>query len=91
MHALGGDSIPFSLSDGDVLREEDSIKSFGERSTLSFPFILAPSRPLVSIINSLSVDDSMSKSSFVGEDADDEWLFFFSTQFSSLFDSPSYK
>lgn len=74
MHALGGESIPFSLSDGDVLREEDNIKSFGERSTLIFPMIL---EPLVFIINSLSVDDSMSKSSFVGED-DDEWMFFFS-------------
>lgn len=67
MHARGGDSMPFSLSDGDVLREEDNIKSWGERSALIFPLILA-SRPLVSIINSLSLDDSMSKSSLVGND-----------------------
>lgn len=77
IHALGGESIPFSLSDGDVLREEDSIKSFGERSALSFPLIPLSS-PLVFIINSLSVA-SMSKSSFAGDDAaDDEWLFFLS-------------
>ena len=76
MHARGNVSIPISLSDGDVLRdEEDNIKSFGDRSELNFPFIFDESRPLVSIINSLSVDDSVSKSSFVG---DDEWLFFFS-------------
>lgn len=74
IHALGGESIPFSLSDGDVLREEDIIKSFGERSALSFPLIPL-SRPLVFIINSLS----MSRSSFAGDDAaDDEWLFFLS-------------
>lgn len=73
IQALGGESMPFSLSDGDVLREED-IKSFGERSELSFPL----SRPLVFIINSLSAA-SMSKSSLVGDDAvDDEWLFFLS-------------
>lgn len=92
MHARGGDSIPFSLSDGDVLREEDINISFGERSALIFPFMLAPSRPLVFIINSLSVDDSMSKSSLVGEDADDdEWLFLFSMPFSiSPFKSASY-
>lgn len=83
MHALGSESMPFSLSDGDVLREEDNIKSFGERSTLIFPMILEPSRPLVFIINSLSVDDSMSRSSFVGED-DDEWMFFFSISASYL-------
>jgi hypothetical protein len=72
MHALGGESMP--LSDGDVLRdEEDSIKSFGERSALNFPFMAPESRPLVFIINSLSVDDSLSKSSF-----DDEWPFFLS-------------
>lgn len=77
MHALGGESMPFSLSDGDVLREEDNIKSFGERSALSFPLIPL-SRPLVFIINSLSAP-SKSKSSFVGDDAaDDEWLFFLS-------------
>lgn len=77
MQALGGESmesIPFSLSDGDVLREED-VKSFsfgeifgqkllniflsGERSALSLP--------LVFIINSLS-----SKSSFVGVDSVDD-------------------
>lgn len=76
MQALGGESMPFSLSDGDVLRE-DNIKSFGERSALSFPLIPL-SRPLVFIINSLSVP-SKSKSSFVGDDAaDDEWLFFLS-------------
>lgn len=87
MHALGGESILFSLSDGDVLREEDNIKSFGERSEFIFSMILAPSRPLVFIINSLSVDDSMSKSSFVGEDADDdEWLFFFSISTSYIFE-----
>jgi hypothetical protein len=80
IHARGGDSIPFSLSDGDVLREEDSIKSLGERSTLIFRFN-AVSKPLVSIINSLSVDDSMSKSSFTG---DDEWLFFLSWAFDSI-------
>lgn len=74
MHARGGESMPFSLSDGDVLREQDNIKSWGERSALIFPLILA-SRPLVSIINSLSLDDSMSKSSLVG---DDEWMFVFS-------------
>lgn len=69
--------MPFSLSDGDVLREEDSIKSFGERSTLNFPLIPL-SRPLVFIINSLSVE-SNSRSSFAGDDAaDDEWLFFLS-------------
>lgn len=73
IHALGGESIPFSLSDGDVLREEDSIKSLGERSALNFPLIPL-SRPLVFIINSLSVA-SRSKSSFAGDDAvDDEWL-----------------
>lgn len=77
MQALGGESMPFSLSDGDVLREEDNIKSFGERSALSFPLIPL-SRPLVFIINSLSAP-SKSKSSFVGDDAaDDEWLFFLS-------------
>lgn len=77
IHALGGKSIPFSLSDGDVLREEDSIKSLGERSALNFPLIPL-SRPLVFIINSLSVA-SRSKSSFAGDDAaDDEWLFLLS-------------
>lgn len=74
MHALGGESMPFSLSDGDVLREEDSIKSFGERSALNFPLIPLSS-PLVFIINSLSAA-SMSRSSFSGDD--DEWLFFLS-------------
>lgn len=86
MHARGNVSIPISLSDGDVLRdEEDNIKSFGDRSELNFPFIFDESRPLVSIINSLSVDDSVSKSSFVG---DDEWLFFLSL-FTWLFNSIS--
>lgn len=79
IQALGGESIPFSLSDGDVEREEDNIKSFGERSASALSFPLIPlSRPLVFIINSLSVA-SMSKSSFAGDDAaDDEWLFFLS-------------
>ena len=77
IHALGGESIPFSLSDGDVLREEDNIKSFGERSALNFSLIPL-SRPLVFIINSLSVE-SRSKSSFASDGAgDDEWLFFLS-------------
>jgi hypothetical protein len=40
MHARGGDSIPFSLSDGEVLRDdEESIKSFGDKSTLIFPLM----------------------------------------------------
>lgn len=73
-----------------LLREEDNIKSFGERSALSFPLIPL-SRPLVCIINSLSVEASMSKSSFVGVDAaDDEWLFLLSL-FSSVFNSISLK
>lgn len=77
IQAVGGESIPFSLSDGDVLREEDNIKSLGERSALNFPLIPL-SRPLVFIINSLSVA-SMSKSSFAGDDAaDDEWVCFLS-------------
>ena len=77
IHALGGESIPFSLSDGDVLREEDNIKSFGERSALNFSLIPL-SRPLVFIINSLSVE-SRSKSSFASDGAgDDKWLFFLS-------------
>jgi hypothetical protein len=77
MLALGGESMPFSLSDGVVLREEDNIKSLGERSALNFPLIPL-SRPLVFIINSLSAE-SMSRSSFSGDDAaDDEWLCFLS-------------